>query len=159
MNTKLITVALSEYGTTEEPGDVNNPEVMKYYHETGRTWVNSEETPWCDAFADWIVMTAGGRPTPGLNARAWLEAGEAVEFPQQGDVVILWRDNPDSKKGHVGFYIRETDKMVWILGGNQSNQVKISAYRKNRVLGYRRLWPEGEQEERINLSTEHESFT
>lgn len=139
MNKEIIDIALGEYGVAEFPGDVNNPEVMKYYHETGRTWVSSETTPWCDAFVDWVIMKAGGKPTPGLNARAWLKAREVVETPEQGDVVILWRKSKNSPFGHVGFFIKETDKMVLLLGGNQSNQVKISAYRKDRILGYRRL--------------------
>ena len=139
MNEKLIDIALDEYGITELPGSKHNPEVLKYFHETGREWVKDDETSWCDAFVDWCAMMAGSAPTPGLNARAWLEAGEKVEHPKRGDVVILWREKPDSWKGHVGLFIKENEKMVWLLGGNQNNQVKISAYRKNRVLGYRRL--------------------
>ena len=139
MNKEIIDIALNEYGVAEIPGDVNNPEVMKYYHETGRTWVSSETTPWCDAFADWVIMKAGGKPTPGLNARAWLKAGEVIKTPERGDVVILWRKSKDSWFGHVGFFIRENDKMIWLITGNQNNQVKISSFRKGRVLGYRRI--------------------
>jgi uncharacterized protein (TIGR02594 family) len=139
MNRDLIDKALDEYGNTEIPGDENNPEIMKYYHETGREWVDSENTPWCDAFMDWVALKAGARPTEGLNARAWLNEGNPVKNPQRGDLVILWRESIDSWKGHVGLFIRESDKSVWILGGNQQNSVRISAYRKNRVLGYRRL--------------------
>jgi len=112
---------------------------MKFFHETGRKWVKDDGVSWCDAFVDWCALMAGSAPTPGLNARAWLDAGEKVVEPKQGDIVILWRESKDSWKGHVGFFIKENDKMVWILGGNQTGQVRISAYRKNRVLGYRRL--------------------
>lgn len=139
MNTKLIDIALSQYGVTEIPGKENNPDVVKYFHETGRTDINSEDVSWCDAFMDWVVMKAGGQPSPGLLARAWLDVGEKVEKPQQGDLVIFWRESTDSWKGHVGIYIRETDKSIYVLGGNQNNQVCIKAFRKDRVLGYRRL--------------------
>jgi uncharacterized protein (TIGR02594 family) len=125
----------------EIDGPENNPEVMKYYHETGRTWVNSEETAWCDAFMDWCAMQAGYAPTPGLNARAWLDVGEVVvDFNLDDDIIaILWRGDPDGWRGHVGIPIRKTDKHLWLLGGNQSNMVRISPYPIGRLLGYRRL--------------------
>jgi hypothetical protein len=37
----------------------------------------------------------------------------------------------------VGFYVRETARYVFLLGGNQSNAVNIAAYPKTRVIGYR----------------------
>ena len=39
--------------------------------------------------------------------------------------------------GHVGFYVRETDRYVYILGGNQSNKVSIAGYDKGRIIAYR----------------------
>lgn len=39
--------------------------------------------------------------------------------------------------GHVGFYVRETDKYVYILGGNQGNKVSIAGYDKGRIIAYR----------------------
>ena len=136
---RLIEIALNEYGHVEVAGAANNPEVMKYFHETDRGWVNNDETPWCDAFADWVVMKAGGQPSPGLLARAWLDVGEVITKPEVGDLVIQWRRKKDSIYGHVGFYVRSNKTHVWILGGNQSDMVKISAYPISRVLGYRRI--------------------
>jgi uncharacterized protein (TIGR02594 family) len=140
MNDQLIKIALGEYGVTEIPGDEHSPDVLKYFHQTGRDRVKDDDTiSWCDAFADWVALKAGARPTEGLNARAWLSEGQEIKTPEQGDLVILWRESKESWKGHVGFFIRQTDKFVWVLGGNQSNSVRITAYRKERVLGYRRL--------------------
>jgi hypothetical protein len=39
--------------------------------------------------------------------------------------------------GHVGFYVRETAKYVYVLGGNQSNKVSIAGYDKARIIAYR----------------------
>lgn len=39
--------------------------------------------------------------------------------------------------GHVGFYVRETDRYVYILGGNQGNKVSVAAYDKGRIIAYR----------------------
>ena len=59
--------------------------------------------------------------------------------PKPGDMVVFWRESRKSWKGHIAMYIRETETHVYVLGGNQNNQVKISAYPKYRVLGYRTL--------------------
>jgi len=138
---KIIEIALGEYGVKEVPGDENNPEIMKYYHETGRTWVSSETTPWCDAFADWVVMKAGGKASPGLNARAWLDEGEvSLDFDLKDNyLAILWRGSPSSWTGHVGIPVKRDENYIWLLGGNQSNMVRISAYPIDRLLGYRKI--------------------
>ena len=130
---KFIEIALSEWNVTATTG------ADKYFAETGRKDFNAKDTSWCDAFADWVVMKAGAQPSPGLNARAWLNVGEVVEDPHMGDIVVLWREKPDSWKGHVGFFIRQTETHAYLLGGNQSGKVQISAYPINRVLGYRRI--------------------
>jgi len=136
---KIMEIALGEYGNIEVKGADSNPDVMKYFHETGREWVTDHKTPWCDAFTDWVVMKAGGQPSPGLLARAWLNVGEIVLEPKVGDLVIFWRVKPDSIYGHVGFFVREKNGHIWVLGGNQSDMVKIAAYSKDRLLGYRRI--------------------
>jgi len=138
---KILNIALGEYGVLEIPGEKNNPEVMKYFWETGRTDIIDDETSWCDAFIDYVVMKAGGQPTPGLNARAWLTVGEMVlDFNLEDNIIaVLWRESPSSWKGHVAIPIRRTDTHLYLLGGNQSNSVRISAYPIDRLLGYRKL--------------------
>ena len=137
---KLLEIALGQVGITEIKGDVDNPEVMKYYHETGRKWVGHDETPWCDAFLDWCAMRAGYKFSPGLLARAWLKEGTGIANPKLGDICILWRKSKDSIYGHVGIFIRKNSDAVWLLGGNQGiGQVNIRPYSLNKVLGYRRL--------------------
>jgi len=134
---KLLEIVFSQYGIREILGPEDNPEIMKYYHETGRGWVDSETTAWCDAFADWCTWKAGGVPTPGLNAREWLRYGDAVDDPSLMDMVVLWRESINSWKGHVGFFINKDDEYIYILGGNQNNSVCIQPYPIGRLLGYR----------------------
>ena len=62
------------------------------------------------------------------------------------DVVIFKRGpNPQpgpevvNAPGHVGFFAALEGETVWVLGGNQSDTVKISGYPANDVLGVRRL--------------------
>lgn len=134
----MIQTALSQYGIKEIPGVENNPEIIKYFESIGATWVQSELTAWCSAFVNWCAKETGKECTEKLNARSWLDVGE-VSDGAIGDVVILWREDPLSWKGHVGLFVRETKTMVYILGGNQDNRVCIKPYIKSRVLGYRRL--------------------
>jgi uncharacterized protein (TIGR02594 family) len=135
----LFQLALTQYGIWEHAGRNNNPEILKYFHEIGETWVANDETAWCSAFVNWLAKKCGYEYSGKLTARSWLDVGYSVEQPEVGDLVIFWRENPDSWKGHVGLYVRQSKSNVYVLGGNQSNQVRISAYPKSRLLGYRRL--------------------
>lgn len=130
--------ALSEYGVREWAGMHHNPEVMKYFKEIGHKWVETDETAWCSAFINWCAMKAGYERSGKLNARSWLKVGQSCK-PEMGCLVVLWRESKESWKGHVGFLVRETIEYVYILGGNQTDQVKVTAYPKSRVLSYRKL--------------------
>lgn len=139
--TRPLDIALGEYGITEIVGSEHNPEVLKYFHEIGQEWVDNDEMAWCSAAVAWCCMKASYEYTNKLNARAWLFVGVAIEKPELGCIVVLWRISKDSAYGHVGFFITERNGFVYMLGGNQSNQLNIRAYPKERVLGYRRLTP------------------
>lgn len=140
MNTEIINIALDQVGIKEIPGTQDNPEVLKYFNEIGFDGAKlKDETAWCSAFASWVAKEANLQYSKKLNARSWLNVGTKVTTPEKGDVVIFWRESKTSWKGHVAFFIRETQNWIYVLGGNQNNQVKISAYPKNRLLGYRRL--------------------
>ncbi|MEX6627565.1 TIGR02594 family protein [Tenacibaculum salmonis] len=140
MNETIIEIALGQIGIKEITGKKDNPEVLKYFNDIGFNGAKlKDETAWCSAFVNWVAKEANLQRTGRLNARSWLKVGEEVTIPEKGDVVIFWRESKQSWKGHVAFFIRETENFIYVLGGNQSNQVKISAYPKNRLLGYRRL--------------------
>lgn len=134
-----LKIALGEIGVKEYIGKKHNPRILQYFKEIGHSWVKDDEMAWCSAFANWVAKTSGLEYSGKLNARSWLTKGKAIEKPEKGDVVIFWRGHPKSWMGHVGFYMKEDSKYIYVLGGNQSNQVKVSAYPKRRLLGYRRL--------------------
>lgn len=137
---KVFNIALSQYGVTEIVGSTkHNPHIVRYFDDIGQHWVKNDETAWCAAFANWCLKKEGFEFTGKLNARSFLDIGWEVKEPQIGDVVVLWRESPNSWKGHVGFFVRQDSMHVYMLGGNQGNQVNITAYRKDRVLSVRRL--------------------
>lgn len=143
-----LQIAFGEYGNREIQGFRDNPEILKYFIALGfdASWIK-DETSWCAAFVNWVLKQANLPYQNKLNARSFLEIGTPVTVPQLGDVVVFWRGlhkdefigDTKLKKGHVGFFIREHDGFIYVLGGNQSNQVKISPYPKYKLLGYRRM--------------------
>ncbi len=136
---RTIEIALSQIGIKEITGRRHNPEVLKYFKEIGHLWVKDDETAWCSAFVNWVCKKAGLPYSGKLNARSWLNVGRRTTRPKLGDITLFWRESKRSWKGHVAFFIRETPSWIYVLGGNQNNQVKISAYPKYRLLEYRRL--------------------
>ena len=135
----LIERALSQIGVKEVVGKKNNPIIVNYAQEIGHKWITTDETAWCSIFVNWVAQKCDRVSSGKLNARSWLKIGKPVSNPKIGDVVVFWRESPGSWKGHVAFFVRETKNWVYVLGGNQNNQVKISAYPKTKLLGYRRL--------------------
>lgn len=138
---KLLKIAFNELGVEEIVGDQHNPEVLKYADETGIQGITSDEIPWCSTFVNWVSWKAGLQYSGKPNARSWLNVGNKVNHPEPGDVVVFWRESPQSWKGHVGFFLGLSPdrKRVYCLGGNQGNRVSVSAYRINTVLSYQRL--------------------
>jgi len=139
MNTKqklAWEIALSQYGEKERRGGENNV-ILKYFSEIGFPEIKEDEVPWCSAFVNWCVMKAGLPITKNLAARSWLGWGKKVMVPEIGDIAVF-RRGTTGWQGHVGFYVKNDGFYVWVLGGNQSDEVRISKYPGTELLGYRR---------------------
>jgi len=134
----LLLEMLKYYGLKEIFGSKHNPEIVKMFHEIGYTWINDDETAWCSAALNYFCHKLGYERSGKLDARSWLNLTIKVTKPEMGDIVILWRDNPNSWQGHVGLYISDDKDKIYILGGNQDNMISIRSYYKSRVLGYRK---------------------
>lgn len=136
---EMFSHAMDFYGEAEIIGSKHNSKIVKFFHEIGFDWINDDETAWCSAVLNYLAKETGYERSGELDARSWLDVGKKTTNPTVGDIVVIWRVSPDSWQGHVGMFIRDDGINVWILGGNQSNQFKISAYPRSRVLGYRML--------------------
>lgn len=136
---KLFDMALSQYGVSELAGSRHNETIVNYFQEIGFNWVKDDETAWCSAFINWCCLKCDLPKSGKLDARSWLKVGEKVENPNVGDLVVFWRESKTSWKGHIALFVRETDSFIYVLGGNQSNQVCIKPYYKKRLLEYRRV--------------------
>jgi uncharacterized protein (TIGR02594 family) len=127
------------YGLREIPGEQNNPIILGWFQDIGFSWVQDDETAWCSCFMNWIALRTGMERSGKLNARSWLDVGEKILEPELGDLVVLWREDPSSWKGHVGMYNGQDSEFIYVLGGNQGNMVKTSPYDQGRLLSYIRL--------------------
>ncbi len=130
-------IAKGELGEKEIPGDMDNPRIVEY-GESVDLEVSDDETPWCAIFVNWCLKKVGQEGTNLATARSFLDWGVGIEYPTKGCIVVFKRGN-SSWQGHVGFYVEENNTYIKVLGGNQSNSVKYSWYRKSDLLGYR--WP------------------
>ncbi len=141
MNIEIIKTALGEYGVSEYKNENQNPVILNYFKEIGKSWVTTDETAWCSAFVNWVALKCKKPLSGKLTARSWLIVGDKITNPILGDVVVFWREHPKTWKGHVGFFMgySEDKKFIYCLGGNQNNQVNIKAYPVKRLLGFRRL--------------------
>lgn len=141
---ELIQIAATELGTAQKSGEKSNDQILSYAHEIGMDWVDEDQTPWCSIFMNWCAMQAGLEQSGKANARSWLNCGIKVESPEPGDAVIFWRGNEESWKGHVGIFtgFDRKGERIYCLGGNQGNQVSVTGYPVDRLLGFRRLKPE-----------------
>jgi len=133
----MLELALSYYGTQEIKGSDHNPIISKFLSTDHD--IIADEIPWCSAFLNYIAKESGLVRSKSLAARSWQYVGEEVKDPIPGDIVVFWRGFKKGWKGHVGIYIRESGRNVYVLGGNQDNKVNIKPYAKSRVLAYRRL--------------------
>ncbi len=128
-------VALLEEGVSEVRGDRHNPRVIEYHQSTSLR-ATEDEVPWCSSFANWCMEQAGLEGTDSAAARSWLNWGKEIATPQLGCVTVFSRP-PNPSSGHVAFYVSETPTHIMVLGGNQSNMVRISGYKRSRLLSYR----------------------
>lgn len=141
-------IIFNHYALKEIQGpEKNTPEILGFFKAIGHSWVKTDETSWCAATVNAVLKLAGFPHTGKLDARSFLKLGEKISVPKPlgssnefVDIVVFWRESVDSWKGHVGFFIKERENLIYTLGGNQSNQIKISAYDRGRLLEYRRIY-------------------
>ena len=134
-------------GVTEVGGKVDNPQIMAML-TLDNSWPSNDEVPWCSGFANYICWLARMPRSKDLRARSWLEVGVGISLDEAepGDIIVLQRGRGEQPgpevidaPGHVGFYAGRFGEFIEVLGGNQSDTVKISRYPSSRLLGVRRL--------------------
>ena len=137
-----LKAAFKEVGTTEIKGAVHESRILEYHACTG-LGAGDDETPWCASFVCFVMESCNLTSTKSAASLSYLRWGRELARPVRGCVVIFERVDRNGavipNRGHVGFWLGESDGFVEVLGGNQSNKVNVSNYGASRVIGYR--WP------------------
>jgi uncharacterized protein (TIGR02594 family) len=133
-----LRVARAELGVRTAPAGASNPRIAEYHAGTNVAG-HDDKASWCSSFVDWSLARVGIRGTGSALARSWLAWGAPLAEPRPGCIAVLWRDDPRSWKGHVGFFLRFDGDQVVLLGGNQLESVCEHRYPRECVLAYR--WP------------------
>jgi uncharacterized protein (TIGR02594 family) len=141
---RWLAEAWREFGQAEYTGRRENPRILALFREVGHAQIASDEIAWCSAFCGACLERVGVRSTRSLLARSYLDWGQQLEKPRAGAIAVFRRGN-DPTKGHVGFWLAETDEDVLLLGGNQSNAVSVTRYPKSRLIALR--WPSDAESE------------
>lgn len=131
---KHIDIAKSLIGITEVKGGKHNPEIVQFWKDIKRGGIKDDETPWCAAFVGACLERAGIKSSRFESAKSYLEWGEKLNAPAVGCVVVFTRTGG----GHVGFVVgQDAAGNLQVLGGNQSDQVNVRTFGRDRVTGYR----------------------
>jgi len=142
---RILTEMLKLHGTIESPGPHNNPIIMSWAAELQKAgnYVGMEyaadSIPWCGIATGIAILRADGIP-PKICARAssydaW-GIHQEIEDAALGDVLRFQREGG----GHVGLYVGEDLAGYFhVLGGNQSDSVRVSRIAKSRCVAVRRF--------------------
>ncbi|MEO1489829.1 MAG: TIGR02594 family protein [Pseudomonadota bacterium] len=134
--------AANHLGLREIPGKRHNSTIVRWNRQLGAWWTD-DETPWCGTFVAFCLRSANhSLPKHWYRARAYADWGMPCE-PRVGAIAVFGRRGG----GHVGFVVGESDDTLYILGGNQRNQVNISPIAKSRLVNGGKgacRWPSAE---------------
>lgn len=136
-------------GVREVGGKGSNPTIMSWAKKLDG-WIASyfkdDDIAWCGLFMAHILgLTLPREPLPAnpLGALQYNKFGRQLAEPAPGAIMTFNRDGG----GHLGLYVGEDVTHYHILGGNQSNSVRISRIEKKRLSDIR--WPKTGEAERL----------
>ncbi len=130
---QYLTIARRYLGVKELTGKNDSPVLLSWWQRFKAAWLYGQ--PWCGLLVA-VCMKEAGLPYPQAfyRAKSWLDYGKKINTPSLGTIVIFDRKGG----GHVGFVIGlDHANNLLVIGGNQSNQVSVMTFKRERVLGYR----------------------
>lgn len=123
-----------------------NPIIMGFFDATGLRTPVGDTTYWCAAFVSDCIrrsLVAKGENrrlwpyNQGAASAAYRSFGDRVTTPREGDIVVF-QNNGEAWRGHVGFVHTIDGNIIRVLGGNQGAQneynggeINVSPFNKN----------------------------
>jgi uncharacterized protein (TIGR02594 family) len=130
-----LSLAASQMGFNER----DQRAAIQDYLSTGGANLDPAVTAWCAAFVNATLQQTGIEGTGSNMARSFMDWGQPVTQPQEGDLAVFSRGDPSGPSGHVGFFKGYDDQgNIMVLGGNQGDAVSVAPYSPNQLLGFRR---------------------
>ncbi|AFU86576.1 tail length tape measure protein [Caulobacter phage CcrRogue] len=115
--------------------------LQAYFKANGVT-IDPKKLSWCAAFVNAVLAQNGLSGTGSLAASSFKDYGSEVSRAdaKKGDIVVLKpQDKLKRTTGHVGFLDGfNSDGSVRLLGGNQGGGVKVSNFKADQVVSFRR---------------------
>lgn len=141
MKPRYIVEAEALLGEKEIHGKLSNPKVKELYADAGVPSVVSDEVPWCAAFVGATLARANQPNTGTLLARDYRSASFLKKCVDHGKKPVLYsigvmQRGTSSWEGHVGYVMGFDATTVTLLGGNQSDSVKLAKFPRNKFLGF-----------------------
>lgn len=155
---EVVNTAIREIeANAREIGGNNKGEFVEKYHRTAAA--SEHQWAWCAAFTSWCFQTAADKLgiempfkyTGGAQAiikdfrrKGWTYDPE-VTTPEAGDVVVWWRGQTRTWKGHVGIVWGCVNDVVYVIEGNVGKypaHVRIFSYQigeMNKLIGFGRV--------------------
>lgn len=146
---KWLEIAQSEIGVKEIDGSGNNKRIVEY-HSTTSLHAKEDIVPWCSSFVNWCLKQAGISGTNSAAAISFASYGIRITEPREGCVTVIRQRKKgadqatgSSSGNHVAFFKKIENGRIFLLGGNQSDSVKVSSFGLSSydVIAYR--WPIG----------------
>jgi uncharacterized protein (TIGR02594 family) len=141
MNTglKLYNHALGDFGLSEVSGPGSNARIKMAIKQAAE-WLDQDDskTAWCGCMMGlWFSELGLEKPKEFYRAANWKTVGKKVLLSEakQGDVVVMSRTGGK----HVALFSKQANGLVYLLGGNQRNQVNVSAFNEQFVEEVRRI--------------------
>lgn len=137
-------------GIREIPGADHHPLIQFWLSLCDGFGLDSpDEIPWCSAFPNGIFWELRMDRSKSARARSWLLKGISIplEEAEPGFDLVILKRGPGEQPGpevidapaHVGFFAGLESGFVRALGGNQSNEINISPFPKEKIIGIRRI--------------------
>lgn len=143
MEPKWLQSARKYLGQREVPGSQSNPWILGLWATIPWIWstvTRKDDTllPWCGAFVRLCLTEAGLTPP-----KAWYRASEYQRYGINTFTSVVGAIGviKNGKQWHVGFVVgRDNAGNIIMLGGNQNDSVKLSAFKQGAFVAFR--WPD-----------------
>jgi uncharacterized protein (TIGR02594 family) len=143
MKAPWMRIAHALEGEAEITGSAANPRIVEMFKVAGLPPddpdFRSDETAWCAAFVNACLQCSGYQGTKSALANSFAQFGADLGRTPQPGCIVLFKPLSEGASGHVAFYVGDDGDSIRVLGGNQSDKVKVAAFPMSKWRAYR--WP------------------